>query len=49
MEVVEFVVGSDGDDTIGGDGAANLLAGMRGDVNEHPKLRHSEQFIDHNM
>ena len=23
------MVGSDGDDTIGGDGAANLLAGMR--------------------
>ena len=31
IEGVEVVVGSDGDDTIGGDGAANLLAGMRGD------------------
>lgn len=28
---VEVVIGSDGDDTLGGDGAANLLAGMRGD------------------
>ncbi len=31
IEAVEFVIGSDGGDTIGGDGAANLLAGMRGD------------------
>ena len=31
IEAVEVVIGSDGDDTIGGDGAANLLAGMRGD------------------
>ena len=46
---MEVVVGADGDDTIGGDGAANLLAGMRGDINERPKLRHSEQFIGHNM
>ena len=31
IEAVEVVIGSDGDDTLGGDGAANLLAGMRGD------------------
>ena len=31
IEAVEMVIGSDGDDTLGGDGAANLLAGMRGD------------------
>ena len=31
IEAVEVVTGSDGDDTIRGDGAANLLAGMRGD------------------
>ena len=31
IEAVEIVIGSDGDDTIDGDGAANLLAGMRGD------------------
>ena len=31
IESVEVVIGSDGDDTLGGDGAANLLAGMRGD------------------
>ena len=31
LEGVEIVVGSNGDDTIRGDEAANLLAGMRGD------------------
>ena len=31
IEAVEIVIGSDGDDTIRGDGAASLLAGMRGD------------------
>jgi len=31
IEAVEVVIGSDGDDTLGDDGAANLLAGMRGD------------------
>ena len=31
IEAVEVVIGSDGDDTISGDEAANLLAGMRGD------------------
>ena len=31
IEAVEVVIGSDGDDTLAGDGAANLLAGMRGD------------------
>ena len=31
IEAVEAVIGSDGDDTIRGDGAVNLLAGMRGD------------------
>lgn len=31
IEAVEIAIGSDGDDTIGGDDAANPLAGMRGD------------------
>ena len=31
FEAVEVVVGVGGDDTLGGDGAANLFAGMRGD------------------
>lgn len=31
IEAVEVVIGSDGDDTLDGDGAANLLAGLRGD------------------
>ena len=30
IEAVEIVIGSDGDDTIDGDDAASLLAGMRG-------------------
>ena len=31
IEAVEIVIGSNGDDTLGGDDATNLLAGMRGD------------------
>ena len=31
IEAIEAVIGSDGDDTIRGVGAANLLSGMRGD------------------
>ena len=31
IKAVEIVIGSAGDDTIRGDGTANLLAGMRGD------------------
>jgi len=31
MEAVEIVIGSDGDDKISGDDAANLLASMSGD------------------
>ncbi|MYN66952.1 MAG: hypothetical protein F4X11_18285 [Acidobacteria bacterium] len=31
IEVVEIVIESNGDDTLGGHEAANLLAGMRGD------------------
>ena len=31
IEAVEVVIGSDGDDTLVGDDAANLLAGLRGD------------------
>ena len=31
IEAVEIVIRSDGDDTLSGNGTANLLVGMRGD------------------